>query len=51
MPMQKDLIKTVSNPVRLRSRAKTEERRMLGMAVSTLFPLDQSALDVNVLDT
>ena len=49
--MQKDLIKTVSNPVRLSLKAKTKERRMLRMAVSTLFPQDQSALDVKVLDT
>ena len=50
MPMQKDLIKTISNPVRLSSRVKIEERRMLRMAVSTLFPLDQNALDVKALD-
>ena len=29
-------------------RAKTKGRRMLGMAVSTLFPQDQSALGVKV---
>ena len=51
MPMRKDLIMTRSNPIRLSSKAKTEERRMLRMAVNTLFPLDQSALDVKVLDT
>ena len=48
--MQKDSTRTVSNPVRLNSRAKIKERRMLRMAVSTLFPLDQSVLDVMVLD-
>ena len=50
MPMERDLKKTVSNPVNLSSRTKTEERRMLRKAVSTLFPLDQNALDVKVLD-
>ena len=45
------MIRSVSNPVRLSSKAKTEERRMLRMAVSTLFSPDQSALDVKVLDT
>ena len=51
MPMHKDLIRTVSNPVLLNSRAKIEERRMLRMAFSTLFSPDQSASDVKVLDT
>ena len=46
MPMQKDLIRTVSNPVCLSSKAKTEERRMLRMVVNILFPPDQSSLDV-----
>ena len=50
MSMLKDLIKAVSNPVRLSSRTKTEERRMLRKAVSTLFPPDQSASNVKVLD-
>ena len=49
--MQKDLIRIVSNPVRLGLKANTEERRMLRMEVNTLFPPDQSALDVKVLDT
>ena len=31
-------------------KAKIEERRMLGMAVSTLFPPDQNASDVKALD-
>ena len=39
-----------SNPVLLNSRAKTEDRRMLMKAVSTLFPLDQSVSDVKILD-
>ena len=51
MPMQKDLIKIARNSVLLNSKAKTEERRMLRMVVSTLFPPDQSASDVKVLDT
>ena len=50
MLMQKDLIRTVSNPVLLNSKAKTKERRMLRMAFGTLFPPDQSTLDVKVLD-
>ena len=49
--MRKDLIKIESNPVFLNLRGKIEERRMLRMAVSTLFPFDQSTLDVKVLDT
>ena len=51
MPMPKDLTKTTSNPVHLSSRAKTKGKRMLGMAVNTLFPLDQSVLGVKILDT
>ena len=43
MLLLKDLRKIASSPVRLSLRAKTKGRRMLGMAVSTLFPLDQSA--------
>ena len=43
--------KTISNPVLHSLRVKIEGRRMLGKAVSTLFPLDQNALDVKVLDT
>ena len=48
MPMLKDLIKIASSLVRLSSRTKKKERRMRGMAVSTLFPQDQSALGVKV---
>ena len=48
MPIQEDLIKTASSPVRLSSRTKTKERRILGIVVSTLFPQDQSALGVKV---
>ena len=40
------LIKTASSPVYLSSRTKTKERRILGMAVNTLFSQDQSALGV-----
>ena len=40
------LIKTTSSLVHLSSRTKTKERRILGMAVSTLFPQDQSTLGV-----
>ena len=50
MPMQKDSTRTESKLVLHNSRAKIKGRRMLGMAVSTLFPLDQSVLDVKVLD-
>ena len=46
MSMPKDLAKITGNPVHLSSRTKTKERRMLGMAVSTLFPQYQSALGV-----
>ena len=49
--MQRDLINTVSGPVRLSSRTKIEERKMLRKAVNTLFPPDQNASDVKVLDT
>ena len=38
--------KTESNLVLCSSRAKTKGRRMLGMAINTLFPQDQSALGV-----
>ena len=44
------LTRTIGNLVLLSSRAKTKGRRMLGMAVSTLFPQDQSALGVKALD-
>ena len=46
----KGLIRIVSNPVILISRAKTK-RRMLRMAVNTLFPPNQSTSNVKVLDT
>ena len=51
MPMLKDFTKIASCPVRLSSRAKTKGRRMLGMAVNTLFSQDQSVLGVKVSDT
>ena len=41
----------VDSQVLLNLRAKTKGRRMLGMAVSTLFPQDQSALSVKASDT
>ena len=44
-------IRTVDGRVLLCLRAKTKGRRMLGMAVSTLFPQDQNALDVKASDT
>jgi len=51
MPMLKDLTRTESNPVLHSSRVKIKGKRMLGMAVSSLFPLDQNVLDVKGLDT
>ena len=51
MPMQKDLTRTESNLVLHNSIAKIKGRRMLGMTVSTLYPPDQSASVVKVLDT
>ena len=50
MPMRKDSTKTVSNPVLHSLKAKIEGRRMLRMAVSRLFPPDQSGSDVKDLD-
>ena len=47
----KDLIKTISSPIRLSSRTKTEKIRMIRKAVSTLFPPNQNASDIKVLDT
>ena len=38
MLLLKDLRKIASSPIRLSSRTKPKERRMLGMAISTLFP-------------
>ena len=51
MSMRKDLTKIESNPVLHNSRAKIKGRRMFGMGVSTLFPLDPNDSDVKVLDT
>ena len=48
MPMRKDLTRTESNPILCNSRVKTKGRRMLGMAVSILYPQDLSALGVKV---
>ena len=45
--MKKDATKIeVGNPVLRSSRANTKGRRMLGMAINTLFPQNQSALGV-----
>ena len=49
--MERASTRTVDNLVLLSSRVKTKERRMLGMAVSTLFLQDLSALGVKVLVT
>ena len=51
MPTRNDLTRIESNPVLCSSKAKTKGCRMLGMAVSTLFPYDQSVLGVRVLIT
>ena len=48
-PMRKDLRMTESNPVLHNSKAMIKGRRMLGMAINTMFPLDQSASDIKVL--
>ena len=50
MPMQMDSTRTERNLVLHNSRAKMKGRRMVGMAVSTLFTANQSASDVKVLD-
>ena len=46
MPMGRASTRTVGNPVLHSSRAKIKGRRMLRMAVSTLFPQDRNALGV-----
>ena len=48
MPMERASTRTVGNLVLLSSRAKIKGRKMLGMAVSTLFPHDQNTLGVRV---
>ena len=48
IPIGKASTRTVGNPVLLSSRAMTKGKRMLGMAVSTLFSQDLSALGVKV---
>ena len=50
MPMQKDLTRTESNPVLHNSIAKIKGRRMLRMAVNTLFPPGQNSSGVKALD-
>ena len=48
--MGRALTRTVGDLAPHSSRTKTKGKRMLGMAVSTLFPQDQSALGVKALD-
>ena len=48
MPMGKALTRTESNPALHSSRVKIKGKRMVEMAVSTLFLQDQSALGVKV---
>ena len=50
MPTRKDLIRIESNPVLHNLGAKIKGKMMLGMAVSTLFPPDQSTSNVKALD-
>ena len=51
MQTRKDLTRTESNLVLRNSNVMTKGRRMLGMAVSTLFPQDQKVLGVKALVT
>ena len=46
MPMERASTRTIGNLVLLSLKVKTKGRRMLRMAVSTLFPQDLSALGV-----
>ena len=46
MPMERVSTRTVGNLVLLSSKVRTKRRRMLEMAVSTLFPQEPSALGV-----
>ena len=46
MPIGRALTRTISNLDPFSSKAKTKERRILGMAVSILLPQDQSASSV-----
>lgn len=46
MLMGRASTRTIGNPVLLSSRAKTNGRKMLGMAVNTLFSQDLSDLGV-----
>ena len=48
MPMGRALTRTVGNPVPHSSKAKIKGKMMLEMAVSILYPQDQSALGVKV---
>ena len=49
MPMGRASTWTIGNPILLNSRAKTKGRKMVGMAVNTLFPQDLSALGIKAL--
>ena len=51
MQMGRASTKTIGNLIPLNSKAKTKEKRMLRIVVSTLFPQDQNALVVKVLVT
>ena len=46
MPMERASTRTVGNPILFSSRAMTKGRRMQGMAISTLFSQNLSALGV-----
>ena len=48
MPMGRVSTRTVNNLVLLNLKVKIKGKRILGMAVSTLFPQDQSAFGVKV---
>ena len=49
--MERASIRTVGNLVLLSLRVKTKGKKMLGIAVSILFPQDLSALGVKALVT
>ena len=51
MPMGRASTRTIDNLVLLSLKVKTKGKRMLGMAISTLFLQDQNALGVRVSDT
>ena len=51
MPMGRASTRTIGSLVLFNSRVKTKGRKILNMAVSTLFPQDPSALGVKALVT